>query len=96
MMDKLIIKVPASVSGVETEAMELTRSEVAELWIPITHQIINGVAVTAISGYFSALKIFKPRFTIKMATVINQLGVCGNSITSLGCGKPRRSFVFRN
>ena len=59
MMDRIIIKAPVTVSGIPIEAMELTRGEVSELWIPVAYELSDGVAVTAISGYPDAIKNFE-------------------------------------
>lgn len=59
MMDRIAINAPAEIEGVPIVAMELTRGEVAELWIPLAYTISNGRAVTAITGYHSAIQNFE-------------------------------------
>ena len=59
MMDRIGINAPAEVAGIPITAMELTKGEVAEFWIPLAFKTNNGRATTEITGYQFAIKHFE-------------------------------------
>ena len=59
MMDRIGIIAPAEVAGIPITAMELTKGEVAEFWIPLAYKINKGSASTAITGHQFAIKHFE-------------------------------------
>ena len=73
MMDRIAINAPAEIQGLQIAAMELTRGEVAELWIPLAYTIDGGRVVTAITGYHSAIQNFE-------VAIYYENGTCKKSI----------------
>ena len=73
LMDRIAINAPAEIQGLPIVAMELTRGEVAELWIPLAYTIAGGRAATAITGFPSAIQNFE-------ISIYYKNGVCKKSI----------------
>ena len=69
-MLEVTISAPSDVLNVPINAMELTRGEVAEFWIPLAFSIENGTAKAWLTGYEEALLGFEVAVYYQSASCI--------------------------